>query len=200
MLNKLLKNTKFQSLIKEYHKKNKDNILDILLFGSAVRGKERPNDIDLLVVSNKSISADEIYELRKSLKALGTDISFNITEKTYNELFLESFLAREAFLEAYSLINKQFISKGLGFTSNYLFKYELKGMNKSKRMGFYYSLYGRNNSKGMIDKLNAIKFSESILLVPIENVEEAKEYFSHQSIKFNSFPVLFPSRILNLIK
>ncbi|MBT4540885.1 nucleotidyltransferase domain-containing protein [Candidatus Woesearchaeota archaeon] len=194
MLKKLLKNTTFQSIIKDYYKQNKDNIVDILLFGSIMRGKEKPNDVDLLIISKNPLTNNITYNLRKSLKKL--DLNFSITEKTYHELFQPSFLAREAFLtESYSLINKKFVSKGLGFINYYLFRYELKGFNKSKRMLFYYSLYGRNNSKGMINKLKAIKFSDGTLLVPIENVEEGREYFNNLEIKFNDFPILIPERV-----
>ena len=37
----------------EFYKKN--NLIDILLFGSIVKGKDKPNDIDLLIISLNKI-------------------------------------------------------------------------------------------------------------------------------------------------
>ncbi len=195
MLKELLKNKKFRSTIKEFYEKDKDIIIDVLLFGSIAKGKRKPGDIDILIIGSKKISTDKVYELRKKLKKISLEFSIKVV--TYQDLFSSSFLAREAFLsESYSLITNLFVAQGLGFSNFYLFKYDLKDLNKSKRMLFYYSLYGRNKKSGMLNVLNAIKFSNSILLVPVEKAEEAKEYFDNIKVKFIDIPILIPSRIV----
>lgn len=196
MLKELLKNTRFKSIIERFYEKNKSEIVDILIFGSVVRGKIEANDLDLLLISLKKMDTDIIYVLRKDIEKMYKNIS--IKNITYSELFGESFKAKGAFIsEGYSLINKNFISSAMGYTSFYLFKYKLKGFNKSERMRFYYSLYGRGGSKGMLKTLNAKKFSESVLLVPVEKTEEAKEYLGNIKVPYVEIPILIPRDIVD---
>lgn len=192
--NKLLKNTKFLSEISGFFKENKEEIIDIILFGSILKGKEKPEDIDILILFKEKKNIDLAYSLRKKLEKLS--LKAEITIKTYKELFDPSFLAREAMLsEGYSLITQKSLSKGLGYTNLFLFKYSLKEFNKSTRMRFYYSLYGRGSGKGMLKELNAVKFSETVLLCPPNNEENMKEYLNSWNIRYKEFPILIPTRI-----
>ena len=198
MSTKLLKNTKFLSEIRKFFGENERFILDIIIFGSSIRGKEEPNDIDLLVVYKNKKDIDISYKLKNKLKNVGFIVE--IIDKTYSELFQESFKAREAVLsEGFSIINNGFISERLGYMKFILFKYELKNFNKSQRMRFYYSLYGRNNIKGILKELNAVKFSETIILCPIENSEKMKNYLSLWDIKFIEFPIMIPNRLEHIL-
>src|SRR3989344_3115304 len=194
MFQKLLKNKIFISKIKNFYKENKKEVLDIILFGSTVRGKEKPNDIDLVILFRNKEDLDVSYKLKKNLDILSLNI--NIIIKTYDSLFAENFIARESFLsEGYSLLKKRFVAELLGYSSFILFKYELTGFNQSQRMRFQYSLYGRNKSLGMLKELSLIKFSDSILLSPVENSERTKDYLNQWNIKFTDIPILLPSRL-----
>jgi predicted nucleotidyltransferase len=194
----LLQDTTFKSEIKRFFNKNKEVLLDIILFGSSVKGKEKPNDIDILLLYKSSKNIDVSYALKKTIEAKGYYIE--ITDKTYNELLNPNFIAGISIIsEGYSLVYNKFLFEGLGYLSFNLFKYELKQFNKSERMRFYYSLYGRNNEKGMLKILNSIKFSDSIILCPVENVERMKEYFDTWKLKYVEFPILIPERIKNIL-
>jgi len=196
MLKILLKNKKFQSEIKNFFGKNNEKIVDILLFGSTVKGKEKPEDIDIMLIFKSKIDRDLSYVLRKNLEKLKLNVE--ITSTTYSELFSSNFIARESFLfEAYSLINPNYLSKAFGFESMVLFKYDLSKLNKSQKMMFYYSLYGRNKSSGMLSELKAYKFLEGALIVPLLNYEPAKNYFQNWKIKYVEVNMLIPQRILN---
>ena len=196
MLKKQLKNIELKSKILEFYKKNKDILLDIFIFGSFIKGKEKPNDIDILILYKDKKNFEKGYELKKVLEEFNAEI----TNVSYSELFNESFKPREGILsEGYSIINKKFFSEGFGYTSFILFKYELKGFNKSNRMRFYYSLHGRSkNDKGIVDDLNLIKFSDTILFCPIKNAEKMKEYLDYWKIKYLEFPIMIPTRLNNL--
>ena len=195
-LKELLRNTRFSSKIKRFYQKNEDKILDIVLFGSAVKGKERPGDIDILVVYKlKKEDLETSQALGAVLKKEGFNVS--ITSKTYGALFDASFLAREAYLsEAYSFVTGKFVAEGLGYGSFVLFRYELKGMSKSDRMRFYYSIYGRQKEGGVLRQLGARKFSGTIISVPTQNSEQAREFFEHWKISCVEIPVLIPLRII----
>jgi len=197
MSNRLLKNTAFFSKAKEFYESNKEEVLDIVLFGSAIKGKENPRDIDLLILFKEKKDLDLSYELKKRLKKFNLDIN----SKSYNELFDGAFKAREAILsEGFSLIQNKFISAGFGFSNFILFRYELKKLSKSYRMRFYYSLYGRGKERGMIKKLNLIKFSETILLSPVEHGAEIVNYLDAWKLKYIMFPILIPKRIGELFE
>ena len=171
-----------------------DEILDIVLFGSSVRGKEKPRDIDLLVIYKTKVNSELSYKIKKEFEAIGFEI--DLVSKSYNDLFKSAFIARESFLsEGFSLIQKKFIADGLGYKPLVMFRYDIKTFNKSQRMRFYYSLYGRN-SEGMLKKLNLYKFSERIIISPIEESEEVKEYLNSWNIKYLEIPILMPARIL----
>lgn len=196
MLKELLKNTKFRSVIRDFHAQNKEKILDIILFGSAVRGKEHPSDIDLLLLCVDTRDAIELgRQLRLSLEKKGFMVS--VTPKAYASLFEPAFVARESFIsEGYSLINGLFIGKGLGFEPVVLFRYELKEMSKSERMRFYYGLYGRNG-KGVLHVSNARKFSDAIIVVPVERSEEIKAFLDTWKREYLEIPVLIPKRVFS---
>lgn len=200
MLKKLLKDTKFQYTIKEFFNNNKKDILDIILFGSSVKGKEKPEDIDLLILFKDKKEIDVSYELKKMLEKNGFNVE--IVDKTYKELFEESFKVRESILsEGYSLVYNRFLSEGLGYTKFILFKYKLEGFSKSDRMRFYYSLYGRSkDQRGILKEMGSIKFSETILLCLVEKSLEMEEYLNSWKIKFTEFPIMIPIRVSSVLK
>ena len=192
----LLKNTNFLSKTKKFYEKNKEEVLDIILFGSAIKGKEKPADVDILMLYKSKVNLDISYELKKELSFLG---EIEIISKTYSQLFDSSISAREAVLsEGYSLIHKKFLHEGLGYSSFMLFKYRLEGMSKSRRMQFYYSLYGRTG-KGMLEELKSYKFSENTILAPMTESEKMKEYLE-KWVRFVEMPILMPSRLLGILK
>ena len=199
MLRNLSTNTKFKSIVMGFFRRNKEEILDIILFGSSVREKEKPRDIDILVIYKIEKNIEKSYELKKELDREWNNVE--IIDKTYSELVEGSFKAVEGILaEGYSLIYDKFLAGGFGYMNLHLFRYELKNLNKSERMRFYYSLYGRAESQsGMLKELNAIKFSDSILLCPVYSIERAKEYLKTWKINFIEFPILIPSRLKTII-
>ena len=147
MLKELLKNREFLKVIEQALKR--PEIIDIMLFGSIVRGKEEPEDIDLLIIYSPQLKdyTELGYNLRKTLEKINRKIS--IIEKKYNEVFAPEFFANEALLsEGFSLRENGFLSDLLGYKSYKLFKYSLGSLSKTKRMQFYYSLYGRGKEMG----------------------------------------------------
>jgi len=195
MLKELLKNKKFSKIIEEYLKKSE--IIDIILFGSIIRGKENPKDIDLLVIYSQSTK--DIIEMNHTLKKQLEDTIQNIeiTGKKYNEIFNQEFLARESILsEGFSMRQRKFLSECFGYKNFVLFRYSLKNLNKSKRMTFYYSLYGRGKEKGILEKNKSYKFSSTIILASVENSEVIKSFLEKWKINYTEFPIIIPETII----
>jgi len=62
----ILKNTKLKNKLIKLAGKQQE-VADILVFGSVVRGKEKPNDIDILVIFESKVDKDIEYQIRKIL-------------------------------------------------------------------------------------------------------------------------------------
>lgn len=194
MSQKLLKNILEQEANK-FFKRYESEIIDIFLFGSMEKGKAHPKDIDILIIFKKKKNLELSQQLRRNI-AHSTSLTIEITSKTYEELFKPSFMAREAILtEGYSLINKIHFAEGLGYKRAILFIYQLKGKTSSERMRFYYSLYGRT-TEGMLKKLEAVKYTDTVILCPVYNLEKMREYLNSWNIEFKETPLLMPSRLI----
>ena len=63
MFHELLKNKAFTSKIHGFFQENKAEVLDIILIGSTVRGKESPQDIDILLLFKTKENLDLAYAL-----------------------------------------------------------------------------------------------------------------------------------------
>jgi predicted nucleotidyltransferase len=186
-------NKKSISKLKAFYKKNSGELLDIILFGSTIRGKDKPNDMDIILIFRNKESEETSYNLRKLLE----DENPEIISKKYDTMFQDNFIAKEAILkEGFSIAYNDFLSKKAGYNNLMLFKYDLKKLSKSKKISFYYSLYGRNGNEGILNRLKLIKFTESTILCPMENSEEAKTYFEQHKIDFETIPILIPSRLV----
>ncbi len=169
-LQKLKKTAKFE-------KKENKEIIDIILFGSSVRGKLNPQDIDILVLSSQKLDKQILKE-------------FNPIYKTYSD-FMKGFPIESIIQEGHSLLYDKSISSLYHLHSTYLFRYSLKGKTKSERMRFYYALYGRN-TKGILKETNSKKFSSETIITPVHAAEEMKSFFETNKIEYYYIPILFP--------
>lgn len=186
--------TALSKLSKTFQRKYKEEIEDIILFGSSLRGKLEPEDIDILVLFSKKTDIEIEYEFKKQVSKIIRNVS--LISKTENTLHDPLFAAREAILfEGYSLIKKEFISSLSGFDSLGIFIYSTKELKNVEKTRFYYALNGRRGASGVVDLLNAVKLSDNIIAVPLEKIEEAKEFFEQQNIEFRYMPSLIPSRL-----
>jgi len=195
----LLKNKKFKSEIRKFLKNNEKEIIDIIIFGSAIRGKEKPEDIDILILFKERENIDLNYELRKVLEKI--NLKVEVTGKTYKNMLSTKFLPREDILsDGYSLALNKNISQSFGYESFIMFKYSLKGFGTSKRMMFYYALEGRRDKKGMIKELDGIKFTNAVVLIPIKNSELFEDFLNSWNIKIKRTRILIPGKTLEFTK
>jgi len=189
----ILKNIKLRNRLKEIAKEA-SAIDDIILFGSAVRGKEKPADLDVLVLFKAKIDKDIEYNIRKELEKVCKNIS--IISKTRKTVLEESFDARESILfEGVSLITGKNLARAYGFSSLGLFKYAFKDWNKLKKTKFYYALNGREGKDGILQMLNCIKLSDGLILSPLDKIEPVKEFLQSWEIEYIYMPIIIPERL-----
>ncbi len=189
----ILKDIKLRKKLKKLIKQNVE-VEDVLLFGSVIRGKKTPGDIDIIVKFKNKIDKHMEYVIRKELEKDYNDIS--IISKTNRTLVESSFDARESFLfEAISLITGENLAKKHGFESLGMFKYNFKNWDKLKKTKFYYALNGRGSGEGMVSSSGSIKLSDNVLLVPLDKIEEIRQFLESWEMEFIYIPTLIPQRL-----
>jgi len=192
MLKELLKNKKFNRIIDKCLKNS--DVLDAILFGSIVRGKEEPKDIDILIIFKTLIDREFVYNLRKEFE--NETFNIHIMPLTYAEMFAPSFLAREGIIfEGYSLKFKKNFCSTFGLASFVLFKYHLNNKTNSEKMRFYYALHGRNKSVGVLNIFNSYKFSDKFIISPANESEKIRDFLNKNEIKYEETPILLPDRL-----
>src|SRR3989338_7194538 len=128
------------------------NLFDIVLFGSAIKDKENPSDIDIAIVFiNEKLDnrLNIAQEFKKIIKSQVDKI--HITAINIVDLFKKSMLARQGIIaEGYSLVDNAPFANKLGFYGYVIFTYNLKNLDHNKKTRFTYALIGRENKEGII--------------------------------------------------
>ncbi len=156
---------------------NNKDILDIVLFGSSVKGKEMPGDIDIAVISKK-------------------DIDINIKGFHVSLLKPEDFIENPPSIintllrEGYSLKKNCPFSMKYKFSNKILFKYELVSFNPSIKVKIVNILRGKNKEKGMVIENNGEWLSNQVFFVPIEKESIFERFFINFKIKYKKFYLL----------
>ena len=194
MLEKLLKDTKLKKEVKRIFDEN-EGILDIILFGSVVRGKQHPEDLDILLLFSRKIEDKTIQKLESILKK--TEYNFELTTATYADLFSTSFLPRDTIFDGISLISGKKISEGFGYKTFVLFKYSLKGFTNSQRVRFFYSLKGRYG-KGLLKEMG-YRFGKDSFIIFSDKVEEFKKFLESWKVDYKELEALIPERRENIL-
>ncbi len=185
-----------KKLIKEakrFYKDNKTHIIDIVLYGSFARGKDRPRDIDIMVIL-KNVDKKEYFDLpykfRKSVER--KEMKVDVKGVFLEELFSPELLARQGLLiEGYSLIKGDYIGKRMGFDRFSLFVYSLKNLSLTGKTKFQYALKGRGDNPGFLKETNGIQIGKGSVLVPTENSESFKGFLESWEIKYEEWRGLF---------
>lgn len=169
------------------------NIFDIVLYGSAVKGKLNPRDLDVVVVFRSGSLKERLDEIQKIKTKIKTKITVDIKGILWEELFQEEFFARSGiFLEGISLFSGEPFSKKIGYNSKVLFFYDLQNKNHNEKVKFNYLLSGRKG-KGILKKINAIRLTPGVIEVSVEQCLEFEEVLKLHQISYIKKLVLLQS-------
>ena len=181
-----------KSVYDKYHAE----IKDIILFGSVMKGKEKPRDIDILIIFNKKVdkAIESYFKAKLNLEAA------DINSTTLEEFKSEGFIAREGvYLEGLSLINNELMSESIGFASIAFVKYALDNIKGSRRIRFYYALQGRNKAKGFLSEVGAKRYSKNVIICEYYKIEMIKPFFEQWKIEYTITPALVPKRLKHIL-
>ena len=112
-------------LLKKY-----PNINDIIVFGSSVKGKQAPKDIDIaLIVNKKEISLSG--EIKEDLKNKNLDIEMLLPEEVY-----QTRLGLSLISEGFSIRCGKFLREQLNLRPQKIYIYELKQLTQTQKVFF----------------------------------------------------------------
>jgi len=113
----------------------KKGVYDIILFGSFVKGKVVPNDIDVVIISEN---------FKESI------FGFHVSVLSIKDFFKPISLVNTLFREGYSLKHNKFFSEVYGFESKCIFSYSLISLTPSKKVMAVNFLRGKKEEKGLV--------------------------------------------------
>lgn len=159
------------------------SIFDIVVYGSSVKGKAKPHDIDMVVIFKEGSLKERLMRIQTIKKKIKVPV--DIKGIVWEELFQEGFFARAGILlEGISIFeNKPFSSK-LGFEGYTLFTYSLLNKNHTEKIKFNYVLRGRKR-EGIIQKLEGHHKGPGVILIPIRNSLEFEEVLRMHAIEYS---------------
>jgi len=174
---------------KKFAKEN--GVFDIVLYGSAARSKDQPNDIDILIIFvNEPL--EKRLEIAQKFKGIVRAEIKNPDIKTINlsELFDNNLLSKEGIIvEGFSLIHQRHFSESLGFKGYALFLYDLMNMNHNEKTKFTYALIGRNN-EGILKITHSNQFGKGSISAPIENSEIIEDFMKKWKVNYRKKKIL----------
>lgn len=189
----ILKDTKLKNSLKNIAK-GLPEVDDILVFGSIIRGKIHPSDIDIMILFKKAVDKDAEYIIRKEIEKHYGNAS--VISKTLKTALEPTFDARESILfEGVSLLSGKNLAKDYGFSSMGMIRYEIKGWTNLQKTKLYHALNGRSGKGGMLKELDCTKFSDNIIIVPLNKIEQIKDFIESWKINYTYMPILIPERM-----
>jgi predicted nucleotidyltransferase len=155
---------------------NDREVLDVILFGSVMKGKLNPSDIDVAIVSEKELKEIE---------------GFHISFLTPKDFFVNvPSLVNTLFREGYSLKNDCNFSEVCGFKSSCLFVYHLSGLSASKKVTLVNFLRGNKNMKGLVSENGGEWISQGCFSCSIDLDYLFDQFFITQKVKFRKYYLL----------
>ena len=142
------------------------DIDDIFIFGSILKGKETPNDIDIALIRKEK----DYKILEKITKELNNQ-KYHIEIFTYKEMFKEpiwkSFLS-----EAFSIKKNKHLHDLMNIKSQIIYTYSLKELNKSEK-----TMFNRGFSY-IIKQIDGQSLSPGTVLIPTKNEYHFTEFLT----------------------
>lgn len=171
----------------------KNDIWDIVIYGSYARGKVDARDIDAAIILSKATSVKRKMELCQELRRAlsGKEYSLDVKAVDIKDLMNIGFLAREAILaEGLSLLRKGYIAERFGFRNFAIIEYRLKSLTPSKQKMFYYALQGRKMGTGILARIGGRIVSKGVFQIPTRHYEEISNLLKQHRINYKTTFVL----------
>lgn len=157
---------------------DKAKIVDIVLFGSSVRGKTKAGDIDVCIVTRDGRFGN-----------IATNGSLHLTELGLSTFPVNSMWST-LLHEGISLISGRPYHEHLGFLGKALYWYDLKRLKQKDKVRFFYALKGRKGKKGFVDEIGGTCLAKGVIIVPVGSDDKLKEFFDTWKIPYSRRRIL----------
>lgn len=157
---------------------NNKEVLDVIVFGSFVKGKINPNDIDIAIIfRNSNIKLKAIDKFHFSI--------ISIEDFFIKHLSLINTLLREG----YSVKYDKYFSELFKFENKVLFSYELTNFNNSTKVKLVNMLHGKNQ-KGLVEINGGVWVSRQVFITPIITETLFEDIFKNFNCKYKKSYIL----------
>lgn len=169
----------------------REDIIDVILFGSFMRNKKNPNDLDLCIIISQEDEKKSL-DLSDSLGSLldKTNIKSHISILVSDSLVTGNLLTKTLLSEGYSIKKDKMLSEILGFKNKSLFIYTLKKFSPSERVSFHYLLKGRYGSKGILKEVEGEFIGTGTIMIPTSKEDLLKELFDKWKVDYKISRIL----------
>jgi len=154
--------------------KKTEGVQEIVLFGSAVKGKTRPRDIDVMVIAEKPIR-------------LNLPSKYHAVQMSYEQL-LKHTLFRTLLFEGKLLDGVAFSSK-FGMCPKVIYWYDLKKLKRIDKSRFSHALFGRSGD-GLLTKAKGTRMGNGTIMTPVDKDNEIMQFFLDWKISFKRRNIL----------
>ena len=178
-------------LQKELSAEKKDKaIFDLLVYGSMIKGKAKPNDLDLIVIFRTGSLKERLEKIQLIKRKITSFKSIDIKGILWEELFQEHFFARSGILlEGVSLFDGRPFAEKIGFSAYSLFTYHLKDKSHTAKVKFNYLLRGRNGP-GILEKFSGKHLSPGTVQIPMIKSLEFEEILQRNNFQYKKQNIL----------
>lgn len=178
---------KLYSKIRKWIKNNK--VVDVVIFGSFVRGKTKPNDIDLCIII-KDTDEKKTFDLIDSFSKITTEYNIQINTLTSSDFVKGNTLSKQLLEEGFSIKKLKPFSNTFNLVNQTLFVYTLKKFNSSKRVKFHYMLKGRYGREGILEEVEGSFLGTGSILIPTKHEDALKEVFDTWQVEYYTKRIL----------
>ena len=159
-------------------------VIEIVVFGSAIKGKITPGDIDIAVISHEKPSPQLLAKIKKLEE-------FHVSMLTAKEFLIDSpSIVHTLIREGYGLKNKKLISENFRFVGKALFTYNLVQFASSPKVKIVNILRGKKGEKGIVEKNGGEWLANQTFTVPLNAEKIFEEFFSNFKINYSRFYIL----------
>lgn len=151
-----------------------DQICDFVVFGSLVKGKSSPKDIDLAVIVDKkdmSLSG----EIRDQLRFEDLDIELLTQDEIY-----QTKLGLTLISEGFSVKHNKFLREKLNLSPMKIYIYEIKNLTQTRKV-----LFGRGLNNILHDT-KATKLGAGSIMVPVEQSGKFEDFLQTWNLKYKT--------------
>lgn len=151
-----------------------NSIKDIIIFGSFVKGRDSPKDIDLAVI----VAEKDLNMVTAIKEEVGIE-DIHITLMEFEDIYSGG-LFLSLLKEGYSLKEDDFLKNRLGIRPVRFYIYDLKHLDKSKKTMFGIAL--RKN----LQKTKGEKIGAGAVLIPIEQASYFEDFLDVWGMKYKT--------------